>query len=159
MKERLWRNASHWPWILFWQSCRSDRWNGVGFREVDLAKEIEPVHVFHFRTSKFDYEGHFTGPEMLKWIKLLHLQLNCKKRQWSDKGGLPLPQKKNLSLALLRLREDLPIEIDFDTSYFWGEKKNKKLAKVPQGSRNNNKYFGQDFNFRFSRVADVWLRF
>ena len=32
---------------------------------MDLAKEIEPVHVFHFRTSKFDYEGHFTGTEML----------------------------------------------------------------------------------------------
>ena len=30
-----------------------------------LAKETEPVHVFHFRTFKFDYEEDFTGPEML----------------------------------------------------------------------------------------------
>ena len=31
-----------------------------------MAKEIEPVvHVFHFRTFKFDYEEDFTGPEML----------------------------------------------------------------------------------------------
>ena len=31
-----------------------------------MAKEIEPVvHVFHFRTSKFDYEEDFAGPAML----------------------------------------------------------------------------------------------
>ena len=33
--------------------------------DVELAKETEPVHVFHFRTFKFDYEEDFTGPEIL----------------------------------------------------------------------------------------------
>ena len=42
------------------------RVQGIPDRDVDLAKEIEPVvHVFHFRTFKFDYEEDFTGPEML----------------------------------------------------------------------------------------------
>ena len=53
------------PGSYFGNHVGSDRWNGVGFRDVYLAKETEPVHVFHFRTFKFDYEEDFTGPEML----------------------------------------------------------------------------------------------
>ena len=42
------------------------RVQGIPDRDVDLAKEIESVvHVFHFRTSKFDYEEDFAGPAML----------------------------------------------------------------------------------------------
>ena len=75
----------------------------------------------------------------------------------------PPPRKKTLFGIAQLGGGTSPPKLILTLLIFGAKRKMKKLPKMPQGARNNNKYFlarfGQDFNFRFSRDADVWLRF
>ena len=107
---------------------------GQGSGMLTWQRKLSQCMCFIFELPSLITRGILLGPKWcyLKWIKLLHLQLNCKKRQWSDKGSLPLPQKKTFLWHCPGCGETSPSNLILTLLIFGAKRKIKSWPRCPK---------------------------